>query len=269
MKMKNNNFGKVRAYISNQKQSDRDIRHMFINRPLEPYLHFLMAWADFAPIFTELEKEYKTILDEVLESLNNSLQLVKFAKNAEDDGVIHLRGISITDEDNMNALVFTAREQIILNYQQIFEISRCNTAYEDMVNEFLAEITETLLKEPVVNYKDSFKRLSGGLIMEDCNYDEMLSRVETHIKGIQRIAKSLDYGYVTEVISVLHSQSAVFNNQLFRDIYDFCDVYGYIPEEQRHLHDLNSRPTAKSDYVRAAYNRLRSSGRFEKGQITK
>ena len=263
MKIENNDFHKVRAYISNQKKSDDDIRRMFINRPLEPYMSFLMAWADFAPIFTDIEKEYKIILDGVLELLDDSLQLAKFAQKAIEEKGLHFRGINITDEDNLQALALTAREQIIHNYHQIFEVSCCSTEYEDIVNEYLHQITETILKKPVVGYKEPFKLHYGGLILMDYPYNEMLSCIESHKSGIRHIIKSLDYGYATEVLMLLHKQGATFNNRLFRDVYDFCDIYGYIPDELKQLHEVNTRPTAKSDYIRAAYNRLRTSGRID------
>ena len=254
---------KIRAYMSKQKKDDGAIRRMFINRPLEPYLRFLMAWADFAPIFSDLEKDYKKVLNAVLGHLEDSYQLTKFVKKAMEEKAIRFRGVSITAEKNVEALAFAAEEQIVANYKEILKAARCNLDYQDMVNEYIKRIRDTILQTPIISFREPAKEEYGGLILDDRNYDDMLSMIQTQKNGINQIIKGLDYGYVTEVILYLHKESATFNNRLFRDIYDFCSLYDYIPPEQKKLHELNTRPTAKSDYVRAAYNRLRESGRLD------
>lgn len=236
--------------------STEEVKRMFINRPLEPHISFLACIADFMPVMAEMNRDISITRESIENLLLDTIQIINALEHTEDSNELKGKGFRISNADNISAIKVVLRDQIVCNYICILKKLETNPDYMDSVNEEFSSTLCILEEHPVFSYNAIYKGVHGGIHLDNIGLDEMKSRIQKQIKEIRQQIKDSEYLWVNEVLKILISRNATFNNQLFQDIYDFCEVQGFITEDQLKLHSSNSRPTAKRDYIRATYNRL-------------
>lgn len=196
---------------------------------------------------------------EIYGLLEDTLNIVGVLRSIEEKRALKTAGISITNQENLSVLSTTMRDIIVQNYIQMLKKLDTNCDYEEIINENLEMTSNVLLSSGVICYNEEYKGLYGGIHLIEKSPVVLADKIKHQMSEIKIQIKDSDFVWINEVLKTLVSQKAVFNNRLFKDIYDFCEAEGFISETQLKLHDSNTQPTARINFIRATYNRLKTT----------
>lgn len=244
------------------RKSREELERMFANRPLEPYIVYLSVNADFTPIMKEIDGRFDVLIDKVEALLTDSLHLLRLIKQAKEDKSISTSEYTITHEIILKAIASKSEEQIVENYKKIYKLLRRSVDYGDFVNEFLYESLEVIKKYPIVHRIETNEAPYEFFIMSGQPTQILINSIQVQINEIVRNKKTTDESWMGIVLSTLNFHNAKMDRKMFRDIYDFLEAEGFISEEQLNSHQNNTRQRAKEEFVKAAYFRMKNSGRL-------
>lgn len=244
------------------RKSREELEKMFANRPLEPYIFDLSINADFTPLMRDIDGRFDALIDNIESLLTDSLHLLKLIQQAKEEKSISTTEYTVTHEIILDAIAAKAEEQIVENYKKIHKLLRYSEDYEDIVNEYLYESLEVIEKYPIVHRIEMREEPYEFFIMSGQPTQILINTILVQIKEIVRNKKLADDSWMDIVLTTLHFHNAKMDRKMFRDIYDFLAAEGFISEEQLELHKNNTRQRAKEEFVKAAYFRLKNSGRL-------
>lgn len=245
------------------KKSTEELERIFANRPLEQYINILSECADFTPISRSIDQSFDALIEQIESLLNDSLHLLKLIQQVQENKCIALQDYTIIHENILSAIASKAEEQITDNYKEIHHLLRCDDLYEDIVNEYLYDVLEVIRKYPVVHKLELGEEPYEYYIMSDKPTEILINTIEKQIEEVVENKKSIDESWMDNVLSILHARNAKMDRKMFRDVYDFLEVEGFISDEQLELHKKNTRQCAKEEYVKSAYFRLKKSRNWE------
>jgi transcriptional regulator of NAD metabolism len=237
-----------------------DLERMFINRPLEPHIHFLSAWVDVHPVLEDVDKWFESMINDISLIVDASLQLIELSIVIKNEKRLKVHNAVITYPQNLTAISSSISEQLRSNYIKIFSELSIRSEYEEIINERLYAIKKVILEHPIFEFDKTMNDFHGDTHLAEGSLEQYRMQILSQKAGLKRLKSTIDYSGVNEILRILTERNAKFNSQLFQDIYNFCDETGYISEEQKRLHSTNARTTAQIDYIRAAYNRLKKAG---------
>lgn len=232
-------------------QTYEEVLSKFKNRPLEPFCFDL--WGHTIDL-----KYMKGYLPAVREYLNRSVLLAEELAGLMEliyeanTGTICGRKFKIAEVDSLNA-IRDAAEVTLKKRINDFKIQEFYVLWFPLVpKDFSSRYCEDFLS----------KIPQPGDILEhkDGHYDNDSLREHIQIMNDARQA-ALDMipyperEFPIAILAHAYSIGAPMKESAFRDLYDFLEMFGEIPEDVRHRHNTTSDPYARQRYIKSIYAR--------------